>query len=167
MTAAAPVIRRLTPADAAAFRALRLEAMRAEPFSFASTLAEEEARPDGWFGERLAEGGVFGALVAGELVGMAGLSAQTSVKQRHKGHVWGMYVRAPARGLGLGRGLLEALLDHARGRVALVQLVVVSTNASAVRLYESLGFQTWGVEPAALRHGGGETTDLHMWRPVA
>lgn len=165
---AATSIRRLTARDLDAFRAIRMEAMRRAPDSFASTLAEEEARPEGWFLERLDTDGVYAALVGDEIVGMAGLSVQASVKQRHKAYVWGMYVRDSARGLGLGRALLEALIAHARGRAQLIQLTVVETNAAAVGLYESLGFLRWGVEPRALDHGGGrQTDDLHMWRPVA
>ena len=54
-------------------------------------------------------------------------------KQAHKGLLWGMYVRSIARGTGVAKPLVEAVLGHARERVELVQLTVVSENKAAQR----------------------------------
>jgi ribosomal protein S18 acetylase RimI-like enzyme len=64
-----------------------------------------------------------------------------------------MYVRPAAQGLGLGRALLRAVLDHARGEVDQVLLQVVSDNRRAIRLYESEGFISYGLERRALKVG--------------
>jgi len=57
-----------------------------------------------------------------------------------------MYVRPDARGTGIGRRLVEAVLDLARQRVELIQLAVVQDNEQARRLYASLGFLEYGLE---------------------
>jgi ribosomal protein S18 acetylase RimI-like enzyme len=54
-----------------------------------------------------------------------------------------LYVRAAARGSGLGRALTLAAFDRARARgCRRVELDVNTENEPALRLYESLGFTT-------------------------
>ena len=43
-----------------------------------------------------------------DILGLAGFMPETGLKRAHKGHLWGMYVRAEARGSGLSRRLVEA-----------------------------------------------------------
>lgn len=162
-----PEIRRLDPADAAIFHALRLEAFEREPATFGTALEEQRERSLDQVAKTLAETTVFGGFVAGELVAMAGFSRMKPLRERHKGTVWSMYVRASARGLGLGGRLLEAVIAHARTEVEILNLVVVSTNQAAVALYERYGFQRWGLEPFALKVGDGAyTTDGYYWLPL-
>ena len=157
-------IRRLTPTDAVAFRALRLEAMRIDPDCFASSHDEEAAKPEAWFVERLGEDGVFAADLNGRLVGLVGFTQETKVKMRHKGTIYGMFVHPDARGLGLGAALLSAALEHARGRVENVLLAVTSVNAAAIRLYEAAGFVRYGLEPRSLKMSDGYSDDLLFHR---
>src|SRR5204862_6099129 len=84
----------------------------------------------------------------------AGYAAQESPKQAHKARLWGMYVRAAKRTAGLGKRLVAAVLDHARGRAEMVQLTVVSENEAARRLYKAMGFVEYGHEKRALKHDG-------------
>lgn len=162
-------IRRLTAEDAAAFHALRLEAMTAEPETFGTDVIEERARTLDQVADLLTRNVVFGGYVEGEgLCAMAGFARKSPLRERHKGLVWSMYVRASVRGRRLGGLLLDRVIDHARGEVELLQLVVVSTNAPAVALYESRGFRRWGLEPLALKVGEGRfTTDAWYWLPLA
>ncbi|MGP8234474.1 MAG: GNAT family N-acetyltransferase, partial [Limisphaerales bacterium] len=55
---------------------------------------------------------VFGAFQEGQLVGTAGFFRYPLAKARHKGRIWGVYVRANCRGRGIGRALLIALLER-------------------------------------------------------
>ena len=161
------MIRRLTADDVEVFRALRLEAMTAEPESFGTDIAEERAKTIETSVATLASTAVFGAFVDGELVGMAGFHRMTPLRERHKGTVWSMYVRASARGLGLGGKLLRTVIEHARTEVEVLNLVVVSTNTAAVALYERHGFQRWGLEPRALKlEADRYTTDGYYWLPL-
>ena len=61
--------------------------------------------------------------------------------------------RPVGRGKGLGRAIIAYLLEAAATQVKQVHLSVVTTNAAAVRLYEQLGFRTYGTEPRSLRVG--------------
>lgn len=159
-----PVIRRLSSKDAAAFRTLRLEAMRIDPDCFASSHDEEAVRPEAWFVERLIEDGVFAAELDGRPVGLVGFTQETKVRMRHKGTIYGMFVHPDARGLGLGAALLSAALEHARERVENVLLAVTSTNTPAIRLYESAGFVRYGLEPRSLRMSYGLSDDLLFYK---
>ena len=147
-------IRRLEVSDAALYRDIRLEALQKTPEAFGSTFERESAEPLSWFEARLRLADIFGAFLDGKLAGIAGYSAQENLKQAHKGLLWGMYIRAEARNMGLGKMLVAAVLDHARGRVELVQLSVVSENESARKLYRAMGFVEYGYEKNALKQSG-------------
>jgi ribosomal protein S18 acetylase RimI-like enzyme len=137
-------IRRLRSDDAASFRAIRLEAVKADPEALGSTFELEDKLDVAWFARRLEDAHVLGAFQDGELVGTAGFSIQQGQKNAHKGRLWGMYVRSGSRNLGLGRLLLRAVLDVARENVELIQLSVVTEKRPARRLYESAGFlEVW------------------------
>lgn len=146
------LLRRLTVSDAEAFRDLRLEGLRNHPEAFGSSFEEESERPLAWFTERLEENLVFaGCADDGHLLGVAALGIQKGLKQRHKAFLWGMYVRAEARGTGLAAALVARLLHEARGKVEETRFSVVTSNEAAIRLYRRHGFQDYGLEPRALK----------------
>jgi ribosomal protein S18 acetylase RimI-like enzyme len=150
-------IRRLAQenaADGALYRDIRLEGLRANPEAFGSTFEIENARTLSWFFDRLGTSTVLGAFCDTKLVAIAGFAIQEGQKRDHKGLLWGMYVRPGARGIGVGRRLVEAVLDLARQRVELIQLTVVQDNEQARRLYASLGFLDYGLEKNALKQNG-------------
>jgi RimJ/RimL family protein N-acetyltransferase len=147
-------IRRLETPDAALYRDIRLEALQRNPEAFGSTFERENAQPLSWFEAALGRAAIFGGFVDGTLAGVAGFAAQEDSKQAHKARLWGMYVRAAARNTGLGKRLVAAVLDHARGRAEMVQLMVVSENEAARRLYRAMGFVEYGHEKRALKQDG-------------
>lgn len=147
-------VRRLASSEGAAYREIRLEALRLYPESFGSTFEAESVRPLEHFSERVASCPVFGAFRGTEIVGMAGFWGREGAKDAHKGYLWGMYVRSDARNAGVGRKLAEAVIDYAREHVEILQLDVVSENEAARRLYASLGFVEYGVERKALKQHG-------------
>jgi ribosomal protein S18 acetylase RimI-like enzyme len=146
-------IRRLRADDANSFRAIRLEALKASPEAFGSTFEIEDKLDLAWFAERLESSHVMGAFRDGELVGTAGFAIQQGQKNAHKGRLCGMYVRPSSRSCGVGRLLVSAVLEVARENVELIQLNVVRENRPARRLYESVGFLEFGMEPKALKLG--------------
>jgi ribosomal protein S18 acetylase RimI-like enzyme len=156
------MIRRLRTDDAASFKAIRLEALTANPELIGSTFAFEEKLEIAWFAGRLEDTHVLGAFRDGELVGTAGFLIQQGEKNAHKGRLFGMYVRPSARRLGIARLLMTAVLDVARAHVEQIQLTVVSDNEPARALYESAGFLEFGIEPKASKYGDRYYDEAHM-----
>ncbi len=159
-------VRRLLPADAAIFRDIRLEGLRLRPDAFGSTLAEESGEPVAWFAEQLDRYAMFGAFKDGALLGVAGFFARESVKEAHKGVLWGMYVRPGARGAGIGRKLAEAVIAHARQCVEILELRVVGGNEEARHLYAALGFVEYGIEKNSMKQNGRYWDEVLMAKPL-
>jgi ribosomal protein S18 acetylase RimI-like enzyme len=155
-------IRRLIACDAETFRDIRLESLRCNPEAFGSTFAAESVNAASWFAGRLGTSFVLGAFHAADLVGIAALIIQAGEKSAHKGSLVGMYVRPDARRAGVGRRLVEAVIDTARQHVELVQLTVVTGNEAALRLYSGLGFVQYGLEKKALKQGGRYYDEILM-----
>lgn len=162
MNTACIEIRRLTSADATAYRDIRLTGLRESPEAFGSTFVRESTQPLTWFCNRLSNSAVFGAFQATALLGVAGLAIREGEKERHKGLLWGMYVRSDARKAGVGRQLVEAVIDHARAHVEVIQLSVISDNEPARRLYAGLGFVEYGLEKDSLKQNGRYYDEILM-----
>ncbi len=150
-------IRLLSEADVDAFWRLRLRALKEEPESFGASYEESVNLPQSDIVARLQntdESFVFGAFTP-ELSGMIGFFRHKGLKARHKGTIWGMYVVPEARGQGIGRALMQASIERAITIFDLeyLTLTVVTTKTSARQLYSSLGFETYGLERAALKLG--------------
>jgi ribosomal protein S18 acetylase RimI-like enzyme len=174
-TAAPPwSFRRLEPSDVAAYRALRLAALRESPTAYGSSAEEEEALPMAVFEDRLApaaDRAVFGVFDGTTLVGVAGIVREPKAKRAHTATVFGVYVAPPVRGRGVGRGLMRFAIDQAEtlpGRRQL-RLCVNADNTAALNLYTSLGFVIFGREIDALVVDGHFHDELHMalrWQPA-
>lgn len=157
------VIRPLTAADAAAFRALRIMGLRESPDAFTASIEEEEAFSDAEMAARAVPEvpGVFlGAFAGEELVGMAGYIANQRPKTRHKGIMVAVYVAPDWRAAKVGRRLVEAVIDHARTLGAILHCTVRADNAPARRLYLSLGFVPYGLERDAIFADGRYFDDV-------
>ena len=160
-------IRFLTLDDAAEWLRLRVEALETAPEAFSASLEEyqslslEEVRRRLW-----SDGDAFvvGAFQESRLIGMAGFFREKGSKSRHKGRVWGVYVTPEARGAGIGHKMMQALLKRgsAIDGVEQVLLSVASTQEPAIRLYRSLGFESFGREPRALRIGDRYIDEEYM-----
>jgi len=155
-------ILQLSPADAASFSELRLEGLRLNPEAFGSTYDFEKDQPleryTGW----LTISAVFGASQNSQLIGTASFTQLSGQKDSHKGWLRAMYVHPAARRSGAGRQLVQAIIDHARQKIEQLQLTVVSTNQPALRLYQSFGFQQYGLEKNALKHNNQYSDEILM-----
>lgn len=158
------LIRILTEIDAKQFWPLRLRALRECPQAFGASYEEELNTPidklisqfNSNFILPLAENFMLGAFNENkEMLGVVGFRRERRNKLRHKASVWGMYVVPEFRKTGIGKSLLEELLNITKTLDALEQinLGVVSSNISAKKLYETLGFKTYAIEKNALKIG--------------
>lgn len=144
------------------YKALRLRALQLHPEAFLEnpktfemksietiTSSMQAAREKGGF-----------TLVAmnadRELVGTASLAVGDSEKLAHRGLVWGVYVAPEARGYGVARQIMDAIIELAtkNPQFKSLQLGVVCSNTRAFNLYESLGFTVYGTDKEALNVNG-------------
>jgi ribosomal protein S18 acetylase RimI-like enzyme len=85
----------------------------------------------------------------------------------HVRQIQGLAVDFSERGRGVGRALVEAACERARHEGARrITLRVLSTNASARRLYERAGFTVEGVLPGEFHIEGRYVDDVLMGRPL-
>jgi ribosomal protein S18 acetylase RimI-like enzyme len=150
-------IRQLTETDVEIYRALRLTCLRESPHAFTNSYEEFSQRTLESIAQqfRSHENFTLGAFEDDRLVGMVGFYRESALKLRHKGYIVSMYVLPEYRSRGIARALLIEAIDRAKHLPDLKQLLlgVVVTQATAKRLYVSLGFVWYGREPDAVKIG--------------
>ena len=150
------ILQRTAPGDWARVRTLRLRALEDAPDAFGTTLAEDRARPLGDWRARLEDEShvTFVARIEDADVGLAAGSFYEGLART--AGLFGMWVAPSARGCGVGRALVDAVVAWARAlEYERIVLDVGDDNAAAIRLYESRGFQPTGVTgslPAPREH---------------
>ena len=143
-------VHRVTPADAARMRALRLEMLADSPLAFLETLAQAAARSHEDYRRRIIQASTGRALAqfvadpGGPLIGHAGGTVMPDDPDTTI--VFAVYITPARRGTGVLADLVEAVAEWSRavGRPRLMLEVVVG-NDRAVRAYERLGFTDTGV----------------------
>ena len=161
-------IRLLTADDAEAWGQLRLEALSNDPASFADSVEEHLTTTVESTRERLGAGDATLNFIVGmfedtKLIATAGFYRYSHLKERHKGHIWGVYVQPESRGKGVARELMQEIMRRARAMNGLEQiLIVASAHLPARKLYENLGFQAYGIEPRSLKIGTEYVDDVLM-----
>lgn len=164
-------IRQLTPDDLDLYMQVRRDSLTQEPASFGTSIDEFERRSLKQHRARLitqphSDNAVFAILNEDESLcnGMVGLQRLERRKTQHLGWIWGVYVNQAYRRMGLARKLLTIALTYAHQLSGLeqIKLTVVETNQGAIRLYESLGFETYGQEPCALKLDGSCYDERYM-----
>lgn len=157
------LIRRLAVSDWAAFREVRLTALRDAPEAFGSTAADAERLSDDAWRGRLRDRAVFLAELGSH---RAGLAAGIRADQPEDAELVSMWVAPAWRGCGIGHRLVEAVLGWAAGeRFSGVRLWVADGNAVAERLYARHGFaRTGAVQP--MTTGAPERLEFEMRRRV-
>jgi RimJ/RimL family protein N-acetyltransferase len=160
-------VRILEADDVEAFRTLRLGALQECPTAFSSSYEEECDIPLEQSAKRMApdrDRVIFGAFDGEQLVGSTGLQREGRRKLAHKAVIWGVYVLPAFRQRGIGRTLLQRALAHAASMPGLRRVILGANaaNPAAIALYESVGFEPFGLERGFLLVDGVLHDELHM-----
>jgi len=156
-------IRLLKVDDALQFRHLRLQALQDAPMAFIESYDEMAKLEADDYMKRLEMSTHIGAFAGGDLVGTMGYFVRPFEKQKHQGVLVGVYIKPEYRGKGISSRMLDALLAQAEEEVETMVLQVSVENFSARHCYLKAGFQTYGVEPKALKVGERYVDEEMMW----
>ena len=154
-------LRLLTASDLAAYQALRRAGLRDAPEAFTTDFNAGSALPAATYatpeGAPPADHFILGAFDAeGELIGAVICERESSLKRRHEATLAGMIITPERRGQGIGKALLKEFDQLVRQLPGLEQVVlsVTASNAHAIGLYESVGFEHYGLHPNARKIDG-------------
>jgi ribosomal protein S18 acetylase RimI-like enzyme len=148
------IIRKLQKEDAPALQECRLFGLRESPESLLLTYAEVADSPLSLLEAELADANIhwLGAFDGDELVGFMRFVRFQRQARQHVAEVRSVYVKASARGHGIGARLLRLIVADARSAgIESLILSVLEDNAAARKLYEACGFRVYGTEPRAVK----------------
>lgn len=158
-------VRRLGPADASDWRALRLEALRTYPDAFITTHDEAAAVSLAEIAKALENGLTFGCFRDGRMVGIGSLRRETRTQTRHRAELGAYFVQPKAQGGGVADALMVGVCDAAKNDgIGQIELYVASSNARAIAFYARHGFVEAGRIPNATLSAGVPETDIIMIR---
>lgn len=88
-----------------------------------------------------------------ELIGTIGFKREQRVQVNHKGTIWGFYVNNQFQNKGIGKLLLERMLEELKHyqNLEYVRCIITETNKSAISVFESSGFKRYGLESKGLK----------------
>jgi acetyltransferase len=97
------------------------------------------------------------------LIGSVQLGPEPRANGRHRAEVMKLMVLRSHRGRGVGRALMQALLEAARASGRTLLLLDVRTGDPAERLYRTLGFVPFGRVPGHARSPDGRLADTSFY----
>lgn len=119
---------------------------------------------DDWLADTLgADGALVLATVDGVVRAMGTWRRESAAVFRHSAELGKVMAHPSARGLGLGRRVVAALIEHARAAgIEILTLGVRGNNHGSIQLYEELGFRESGRLPNRIAVGDERFDDVHM-----
>jgi RimJ/RimL family protein N-acetyltransferase len=142
--------RKLSPEESRKYKAIRLQCLKNFPEYFGSTYEEQITLPklpfETYIEEQTPDKFTVGAFDREKLIGICSVSLETRKKTRHIGEIIQMYVNSAYKGKKIGLNLLQAAMQEAfsNPEIEQLKLSVVTTNASANRIYDQAGFKEYG-----------------------
>jgi ribosomal protein S18 acetylase RimI-like enzyme len=130
------------------------------------------AQVDEWLDDVLADvragdGALVLARVDGVVAAMGTWRRERPLVFRHSAVIGKVMAHPSARGLGLGRRVVSALVENAReAGIELLTLGVRGNNHGTIQLYEELGFREWGRLPNRIEVGDDRFDDVYMMLPL-
>ena len=150
-------IRRFTVNDAAAYKAVRLEALQTEPGMFGISHARESSFPENHWTDRLLNPGIatFGLYYHTELIGIT--SVLTNNEKPDEAYMTQSYIRKAHRGKGLSQMLYDARLAFAKARgIKKLTIGHRESNGASFSANQKHGFVFTHREPRQWPDGGNE-----------
>lgn len=160
------MIRALAEKDVDEFLKIRMDSLKLSPKSFGAdpntNIDKERTRLD--LQSKNEENFILGYLEGDQVTGMIGFIREKSIKKRHKGFIWGVFVYAEYRGRGIGKKLMESCLHRLSTIHGLekVVLTVSSTSTEAIALYEKFGFSQFGIEKKSMKWQDEYVDEIYM-----
>jgi GNAT superfamily N-acetyltransferase len=116
---------------------------------------------------RAGDGILLGAFSGSVLRGMIHVVMATPQNQRHRAEFSKLMVHRAARWRGLGRALILAAEDEARGGGKSLITLDTTVGSLAERLFAGLDYRRAGVIPGYALHPGGVPSDaVFFWKPI-
>jgi|SRR5579871_5154721 len=154
---------RLKPSEWQTYKIIQLEALQKDPQAFGSSYKDWVNYSDEKWQERPKNKDtmIFIAKDDETPVGLLGVHIE-DIDGEQVAHLWGMYVNAQYRGIGLGKRLLQHTLETVCTitHVKKAKLSVEYEPTPAQMLYRSLGFEAVGTKEHPL--GDGKPHRLYM-----
>lgn len=144
---------RLNESHSHLYKTLRLQGLMYAKEAFGSSYNEEVDLPLSFFEKRIKDelNITLGAFLDNDLVGILTMRRSNHDKTKHNGHLAAMYVDQTHQNKGIGKKLLLKMIEEAQSiGIINIFLTVTSNNQKAIHLYESAGFQIYGVEKREL-----------------
>ena len=153
------ICRRLEPGEEGSYRRLHLESLLTFPDNFGTRYEDQrlvERLPFEVFISTASEDNfVFGAFAERELLAIAGFRREGRPKTRHRGEIVQIFVSPAAQGRRIGEMLLRSVIEAAffLPGVESIELSAVADNEAARKLYERVGFTTYGIRRRHFKSG--------------
>ncbi len=154
-------LKRLVASDVDSFRELRMIALKNHPKVYLQVFEEESTRPRNFHVGMINDNIIVGAFYDGVLIAYTFLTVMPYTKLKHKGHVWGAYVKPEYRNHSLGKKMREWLFDEGR-RIGLMSChsSIVASNAATLAMHKAVGYIEMYTEKDGIKHPDGSYDDL-------
>lgn len=165
------MIRSLVPEDVDAFIQIRGDSLSLFPYAFGSAPGIEIDRNQTLLDlkKKNVENFILGYFdELHGLIGIVGCYRENGIKYSHKANIWGMFVYPDHQGKKIGEQLLMECIrkisqvDH----IQKVRLCASHSSVAAIKLYEKLGFTTYGIEQNAMRWNDQTLDMVYMDLPL-
>ena len=160
------VVRKLTNVDNEQYRELWWHAVTEHAMFFRISPEDEATKfiPTRF----VADSFTVGAFAGARLLGVVSVERDIRKKMNHKALVFRMFVHPDAAGHGVGRRLLQQVIDDMTKikNIRYLYLTVLASNKRAIHLYSSLGFKEFAREPHAVCINGEYVDELQMALPT-
>ncbi|WP_227283964.1 GNAT family N-acetyltransferase [Boseongicola sp. H5] len=156
-------VRRLTSADAEAFRRIRLQMLRTDPMAFGSNHADWARKSLAEIADWIAKMHLFAEMQDGRCQATGAWYRRPEDAADGRGHVIAVYTTPELRRQGLFRRIMQVLeQDARRNGVLQLDLDVSASQPAAQAGYLALGYGEVGRRPGAKCHDGAYSDTITM-----